>query len=58
VSPDGKIILYDYGMVGALDKATRNRLLRVYSALVRLDAPMLVKALEELGAVLKEYVNS
>jgi predicted unusual protein kinase regulating ubiquinone biosynthesis (AarF/ABC1/UbiB family) len=51
VSPDGKIILYDYGMVGALDKATRNRLLRVYSALVRLDAPMLVKALEELGAV-------
>jgi len=51
VSPDGKIILYDYGMVGTLDKATRNRLLRVYSAVVRLDAPMLVKALEELGAV-------
>ncbi|MGC9105134.1 MAG: ABC1 kinase family protein [Thermoprotei archaeon] len=51
VDEKGNLILYDYGMVGRLDKETRNRLLRVYSALVRLDAPMLVKALEELGAV-------
>ena len=51
VDKDGNLILYDYGMIGKLDKTVRNKLLRVYAALVRLDGPMLVKALEELGAV-------
>ncbi|BAB66733.1 ABC1 kinase family protein [Sulfurisphaera tokodaii] len=54
VDEKGNLILYDFGMVGRMDKETRNRLLRAYAALIRLDAIGLVKVLEELGAIQPE----
>ena len=54
VDDKGNLIIYDYGMIGRMDKETRNRLLRAYAALIRFDAVGLVKVLEELGAVQPE----
>ena len=54
VDERGNLILYDFGMIGRMDKETRNRLLRAYAALIRLDAVGLVKVLEELGAIQPE----
>ncbi|BFH72147.1 AarF/UbiB family protein [Sulfurisphaera javensis] len=54
VDEKGNLILYDFGMIGRMDKETRNRLLRAYAALIRLDAIGLVKVLEELGAIQPE----
>ena len=54
VDERGNLIIYDFGMVGRMDKETRNRLLRAYAALIRLDAIGLVKVLEELGAIQPE----
>lgn len=54
VDEKGNLILYDFGMIGRMDKETRNKLLRAYSALLRLDGVALVRVLEELGAVQPE----
>ena len=54
VDERGNLILYDFGMIGRMDKETRNRLLRAYAAFLRFDAVGIVKALEELGAVQPE----
>lgn len=49
VAEDGKLILYDYGMVGRLDNDTRHRLVRLYLALVEKDPKRTVNAMSELG---------
>ena len=49
VTDDGRLILYDYGMVGRLDDETRRRLVRLYLALVEKDPPRTVNAMSELG---------
>jgi predicted unusual protein kinase regulating ubiquinone biosynthesis (AarF/ABC1/UbiB family) len=54
VDDEGNIVLYDFGMVGKMDKDTRNKLVRAYVALTRLDGIELVKVLDELGAIQPE----
>ncbi len=49
VMPDGKVILYDYGMVGELDDETRLNLVRFYTALVDTNAQRIVEVMLELG---------
>lgn len=53
VSPDGKksskIILYDFGMTGALDQTTRLKLIRFYTALVDFDSARVVDMMLDLG---------
>ncbi len=53
ISPNGKrstkIILYDYGMTGALDQATRLKLIRFYTALVDFNSSRVVDMMLQLG---------
>lgn len=49
VAEDGRLILYDYGMVGRLDNETRRRLVRLYLALVEKNPSRTVNAMSELG---------
>lgn len=49
VTDDGRLILYDYGMVGRLDNETRLRLVRLYLALVEKDPARTVSAMYDLG---------
>jgi len=49
VNEDGKIILYDYGMTGSLDKKTRMRLVRLYLGLIEKDPSRTVNVMDELG---------
>lgn len=49
VTDDGKLILYDYGMVGRLNNETRLRLVRLYLALVEKDPARTVSAMDDLG---------
>jgi predicted unusual protein kinase regulating ubiquinone biosynthesis (AarF/ABC1/UbiB family) len=51
VRPDGTVILYDFGMTGALDPETRLRLIRLYMALADLNASQIVSLLLEMGAL-------
>jgi len=55
VSKDGKIILYDYGMVGRIDNETRLRLIRLYLALVEKDPSRTVQAMSDLGMLMPDY---
>lgn len=55
VTDDGKLILYDYGMVGRLDNETRMRLVRLYLALVEKDPPRTVNAMDQLGMLVPDY---
>ena len=55
VTDDGKLILYDYGMVGRLDNETRLRLVRLYLALVEKDPPRTVNAMNELGMFTPDF---
>ena len=55
VTPDGRLILYDFGMVGRLDRETRLRLIRLYLALVERDPPRTVNAMDELGMLAPGY---
>lgn len=55
VTDDGKLILYDYGMVGRLDNDTRLRLVRLYLALVEKDPPRTVNAMNELGMLVSDF---
>lgn len=58
VTNEGKLILYDYGMVGRLDNDTRKRLVRLYLALVEKDPPRTVNAMSELGMLMPDYNRS
>jgi len=58
VTDDGKLILYDYGMVGKLDNDTRLRLVRLYLALVEKDPPRTVNAMNELGMLTPDFNRS
>jgi predicted unusual protein kinase regulating ubiquinone biosynthesis (AarF/ABC1/UbiB family) len=51
VSDDGRIILYDFGMVGKLDSETRIRLIRLYLGLLDKDPERTVDVLIELGTL-------
>ncbi len=55
VTDDGKLILYDYGMVGRLDNETRMRLVRLYLALVEKDPKRTVNAMDQLGMLVPDY---
>lgn len=55
VTPEGRIILYDFGMVGRLDPQTRLHLIRLYLALVDKDPPRTVRAMDELGMLAPGY---
>ncbi len=54
VKPDGRIILYDFGMVGSLDYSTRMKLIRLYLALIEKDPYRAVNILYTLGALSPE----
>lgn len=58
VTDDGKLILYDYGMVGRLDEETRMRLVRLYLALVEKDPPRTVNAMDQLGMLIPDFNRS
>lgn len=58
VSNDGRLILYDYGMVGKLSEETRKRLVRLYLALVEKDPARTVNAMDELGMLTPDYNRS
>ncbi|MFM9875732.1 MAG: ABC1 kinase family protein [Nitrosarchaeum sp.] len=58
VTDDGKIILYDYGMVGRIDNETRLRLIRLYLALVEKDPPRTVNAMVDLGMLTPNFNRS
>lgn len=55
VTKDGRLILYDFGMVGRLDAQTRLRLIRLYLALVDRDPPRTVNTMDELGMLAPGY---
>ena len=58
VDDNGKLILYDYGMVGRLDEQTRLRLIRLYLALVEKDPPRTVNAMNDLGMLMPDFNRS
>ena len=51
VKDDGRLILYDFGMVGRLDNETRIRLIRLYLGLLEKDPERTVNVLIELGTL-------
>jgi len=51
VTDDGRLILYDFGMVGRLDNETRIRLIRLYLGLIDKDPERTVNVLIELGTL-------
>ncbi len=51
VTPEGEIILFDFGMVGTLDGKTRFSLLALYDGLVNTDPDAIMDALITLGAL-------
>ena len=55
VTDDGRLILYDYGMVGRINNDTRYKLIRLYLALVEKNPPRVVNAMAELGMLTPGY---
>ena len=55
ITDDGKLILYDYGMVGRINNETRFKLIRLYLALVEKNPPRVVNAMNELGMLTPGY---
>lgn len=55
VADDGRLIIYDYGMVGRIDDATRLRLARLYLALVERNPRRAVSAMDDLGMLVPGY---
>ncbi len=51
VADDGRLILYDFGMVGRLDGETRIKLIRLYLGLLDKDPERTVNVLIELGTL-------
>ena len=58
VTDDGRLILYDYGMVGRINNETRFRLIRLYLALVEKNPPRVVNAMNDLGMLTPGYNRS
>lgn len=58
VTDDGKLILYDFGMVGRLDNKTRMQIIRLYLALIEKDPPRTVNAMNDLGMLMPEFNRS
>ncbi|HJO32471.1 MAG TPA: AarF/ABC1/UbiB kinase family protein [Nitrosopumilus sp.] len=55
VTDDGKLILYDYGMVGRINNEIRFKLIRLYLALVEKNPSRVVNAMNELGMLTPGY---
>lgn len=55
VTDTGRLILYDYGMVGRLDDESRRRLVRLYLALVEKNPTRTVNAMNELGMLAPDH---
>ena len=55
VTDDGRLILYDYGMVGRINDETRFKLIRLYLALVEKNPPRVVNAMSDLGMLVPGY---
>jgi len=55
VTDDGKLILYDYGMVGRINNETRFRLIRLYLALVEKNPSRVVNAMIDLSMLTPGY---
>lgn len=55
VTNDGKLILYDYGMVGRINNETRSKLIRLYLALVERNPPRVVNAMNDLRMLTPGY---
>lgn len=55
VTDDGKLILYDYGMVGRINNETRFKLIRLYLALVEKNPSRVVNAMADLGMLTPGY---
>ena len=55
VTDDGKLILYDYGMVGRINNETRFKLIRLYLALVEKNPPRVVNAMIDLSMLAPGY---
>jgi predicted unusual protein kinase regulating ubiquinone biosynthesis (AarF/ABC1/UbiB family) len=55
VTDDGKLILYDYGMVGHINNETRFKLIRLYLALVEKNPSRVVNAMSDLGMLTPGY---
>lgn len=55
VTDDGKLILYDYGMVGRINNDTRFKLIRLYLALVEKNPPRVVNAMNDLRMLTPGY---
>ena len=51
VKSDGKIILYDFGMVGRFDDETRLKLVRLYLSMIERDPVRAVDVLIDLGTL-------
>ncbi len=51
VKDDGTIILYDFGMVGSLDRDTRHHLMLLYMGLLDSDADTIMDSLYRLNAL-------
>lgn len=58
VSDNGSLILYDFGMVGRIDRETRMRLVRLYLALVEKDPARTVNAMNDLGMLTPDFNRS
>ena len=55
VTDNGKLILYDYGMVGRINNETRFKLIRLYLALVERNPSRVVNAMNELSMLTPGY---
>ena len=55
VKDDGRLILYDFGMIGRLNDETRLKLIRLYLGLVEKNPPRTVTAMDELGMLAPDY---
>ncbi|MDH3278971.1 MAG: AarF/ABC1/UbiB kinase family protein [Nitrosopumilus sp.] len=58
VTDDGRLILYDYGMVGRINDETRFKLIRLYLALVEKNPPRVINAMNDLGMLIPGYNRS
>ena len=58
VTDEGKLILYDYGMVGRINNKTRINLIRLYLALVEKNPPRVVSAMDDLKMLTPGYNRS
>lgn len=58
IADDGSLILYDFGMVGRIDRETRMRLVRLYLALVEKDPARTVNAMNDLGMLTSDFNRS